>query len=41
HSGGVNFLFLDGSVHFLTETINTQTYMYIATINGGESVSPF
>jgi prepilin-type N-terminal cleavage/methylation domain-containing protein/prepilin-type processing-associated H-X9-DG protein len=41
HPGGVNFLFLDGSVHFLTETINTQTYMYIATINGGESLSPF
>jgi prepilin-type N-terminal cleavage/methylation domain-containing protein/prepilin-type processing-associated H-X9-DG protein len=41
HSGGVNFLFCDGSVHFLTETINTQTYTGIATISGGESVSPF
>jgi prepilin-type N-terminal cleavage/methylation domain-containing protein/prepilin-type processing-associated H-X9-DG protein len=33
HSGGVNFLFGDGSVHFLTQTMDHWTYQYL----GGKS----
>jgi prepilin-type N-terminal cleavage/methylation domain-containing protein/prepilin-type processing-associated H-X9-DG protein len=37
HAGqGANFLFGDGSVHFLTSTINPSTYQYLCTIAGGE-----
>jgi prepilin-type N-terminal cleavage/methylation domain-containing protein/prepilin-type processing-associated H-X9-DG protein len=37
HTGpGANFLFGDGSVHFLTSRINPITYQYLATIAGGE-----
>ena len=37
HAGqGANFLFGDGSVHFLTSVINPNTYQYLATIAGGE-----
>jgi prepilin-type N-terminal cleavage/methylation domain-containing protein/prepilin-type processing-associated H-X9-DG protein len=33
---GANFLFGDGSVHFLTSVINPLTYQYLCTIAGGE-----
>ncbi len=33
---GANFLFGDGSVHFLGSGINPNTYQYLATIAGGE-----
>jgi prepilin-type processing-associated H-X9-DG protein len=37
HAGqGANFLFGDGSVHFLTRSIDPYTYQHLATIAGGE-----
>jgi prepilin-type N-terminal cleavage/methylation domain-containing protein len=33
---GANFLFGDGSVHYLTARINPNTYQYLCTIAGGE-----
>jgi prepilin-type N-terminal cleavage/methylation domain-containing protein/prepilin-type processing-associated H-X9-DG protein len=38
HPGGANFLFGDGSVHFLKETINLPTYRALATRGMGEIV---
>jgi len=37
HPGGCNFLLGDGSVRFLPETLNRETYMALASIDGGES----
>jgi prepilin-type N-terminal cleavage/methylation domain-containing protein/prepilin-type processing-associated H-X9-DG protein len=39
HPGGVNMLFLDGSVKFIKDSISPQAYYGIATINAGEVVS--
>jgi prepilin-type processing-associated H-X9-DG protein len=36
HPQGANFLFGDGSVHFLRSSINPATYQALATIAGGE-----
>ena len=36
HLGGANFLFVDGSVHFLSMNIDPYTYQYLMTIAGGE-----
>jgi prepilin-type N-terminal cleavage/methylation domain-containing protein/prepilin-type processing-associated H-X9-DG protein len=38
HAGGANFLFGDGSVHFLTTGINQATYSALGTRAGGEVV---
>jgi prepilin-type N-terminal cleavage/methylation domain-containing protein/prepilin-type processing-associated H-X9-DG protein len=36
HTGGAQFLFGDGSVHFISSFVNGATYQYLATIAGGE-----
>jgi prepilin-type processing-associated H-X9-DG protein len=41
HTAGANFLFGDGSVHFLPDSINKETYQAASSRNGGESTSPF
>jgi prepilin-type N-terminal cleavage/methylation domain-containing protein/prepilin-type processing-associated H-X9-DG protein len=39
HPGGCNFVFVDGSVHFLKQTINMYTYCALGSRNGGEVLS--
>jgi prepilin-type N-terminal cleavage/methylation domain-containing protein/prepilin-type processing-associated H-X9-DG protein len=39
HPGGANFLFADGSVHFLKASINRYTYAGLGSRAGGEVVS--
>ena len=39
HPGGANFLFADGSVHFLKSSINATSWRALATRNGGEAIS--
>jgi prepilin-type processing-associated H-X9-DG protein len=39
HPGGGNFLFVDGSVHYLKNTINLPVYYALSTRNEGEIVS--
>jgi prepilin-type N-terminal cleavage/methylation domain-containing protein/prepilin-type processing-associated H-X9-DG protein len=39
HPGGANFLFADGSVHFLKATINKVTYCALGSRAGGEVIS--
>ncbi|MEX0676261.1 MAG: DUF1559 domain-containing protein [Pirellulales bacterium] len=38
HPGGANFMFCDGSVHFLSEDINLLTYQWMSTMAGEEVV---
>lgn len=38
--GGANFLFADGSVHFLKNTIDPRVFRALSTPAGGEKVSP-
>ena len=40
HPGGVNFLFTDGSVHFIKASINVYAWRGLATRNMGEIISP-
>ncbi len=39
HSGGSNFLFADGSVHFIKSSVNIYTYWALGTKAGGEVIS--
>ena len=39
HPGGVNVLFMDGSVRFIKSSVNYMTWYAIATPNKGETVS--
>ena len=39
HSGGANFLMGDGSVRFIRQSINHQTYQYLGTRNDGQAIT--
>jgi len=39
HPGGTNMLFGDGSVKFIKDSVNLQTYRALGTRNGGEVIS--
>jgi prepilin-type N-terminal cleavage/methylation domain-containing protein/prepilin-type processing-associated H-X9-DG protein len=39
HPGGVNVLFMDGTVRFIKSTVNYQAWLAISTTAGGETVS--
>jgi prepilin-type processing-associated H-X9-DG protein len=41
HTGGINFLFADGSVHLLSTSIDMNTFMGLSTIAGGEVLPNF
>jgi prepilin-type N-terminal cleavage/methylation domain-containing protein/prepilin-type processing-associated H-X9-DG protein len=38
HAGGVNAMFMDGSVHFITDSIPQATWRALGTRNGGDAV---
>jgi len=39
HPGGINVLFMDGSVRFIKSSVSYQPWIAISTVNGGETVS--
>jgi len=39
HPGGVNFVLVDGSVRFVSETINHETYQYLGCRHDGQPVT--
>jgi prepilin-type processing-associated H-X9-DG protein len=39
HPGGVNTLFMDGSVHFVKTSVNFMSWYALATPAGGEVIS--
>ncbi len=39
HSGGVNFCFADGSVHYVSQSIDMRTYQYLGCRNDGQVAS--
>ena len=38
HPGGCNFLFCDGSVRFIKETVNPRVFSFLSTRSAGEVV---
>jgi prepilin-type processing-associated H-X9-DG protein len=36
HTGGANFLFVDGSVHFIADSVDAPTYRAMGSRNGGD-----
>ncbi len=38
HVNGVNFAFVDGSVHFISQSIDHQTYQYLGCRNDGQPI---
>ena len=41
HPGGAHFVLVDGSVHFLSETIDARTFGYLGARNDGEVVGAY
>jgi prepilin-type N-terminal cleavage/methylation domain-containing protein/prepilin-type processing-associated H-X9-DG protein len=41
HLGGVNVLFCDGSVHFVSNTVGIQTWQSLGTIQNGDQVGEY
>jgi prepilin-type N-terminal cleavage/methylation domain-containing protein/prepilin-type processing-associated H-X9-DG protein len=41
HPGGANFTFVDGSVHFLSQSINHKTFQLLGCRNDGQVVGPY
>ena len=41
HTGGANFAFADGSVKFISQSINLDTYRSLGTLQGGEVTGEF
>jgi prepilin-type processing-associated H-X9-DG protein len=41
HTGGVNFVFVDGSVRFISQYINQETYTYLSWRNDSRVVPNF
>jgi prepilin-type N-terminal cleavage/methylation domain-containing protein/prepilin-type processing-associated H-X9-DG protein len=41
HTGGVNAVFCDGSVHFISNTVSLATWAALGTIAGGETISDY
>jgi prepilin-type N-terminal cleavage/methylation domain-containing protein/prepilin-type processing-associated H-X9-DG protein len=41
HPSGANFCFADGTVRFVNDSINLDTYRALATIHGGEVINAF
>jgi prepilin-type N-terminal cleavage/methylation domain-containing protein/prepilin-type processing-associated H-X9-DG protein len=39
HSGGCNFVYCDGSVHFISTAVAAETYRALSTMAGGEIIS--
>src|SRR5207247_910967 len=41
HPGGANFAFVDGSVHFIRQTIDHKTYQHLGCKNDGQALGDY